>query len=389
MRYLTAGESHGPALTAIIEGLPANLHLDLEAVNHELWRRQQGYGRGLRMKIESDQVEILSGLRFHKTLGTPLAIKIVNRDFKNWQERMAPAGDPPEDLVTVTKPRPGHADLAAALKYDFADIRNVLERASARNTATLVAVGAIARQLLREFGIEVYGHIVQIGDIRVDATSLSDLSIVQIAKAAEDSPVRCADVQAGEAMMSAIDAAKENGDTLGGIFEIIVTGLPVGLGSYATPTERLDGRLAGALMSIQAIKGIEIGLGFQAATLPGSKVHDAIQYESGRGFYRDTNGAGGLEGGITNGEPLVLRAAMKPIPTLYKPLPSVDLATKEPFVAAIERSDTCAAPAAAVVGENVVAWVLAETFMEKFAGDSITETRRNYESYQEYIQSRL
>ncbi len=389
MRYLTAGESHGPALIAVIEGLPANLQLDTAAINHQLWRRQQGYGRGYRMKIESDQVEFLTGLRFNKTLGTPLTMKIENKDYKNWVSRMSPTGDSPEDLNIITKPRPGHADLPAALKYDFTDIRNTLERASARNTATLVAIGAVARQLLQLFGIHVYGHIVQIGEVKADQQKLADLTIEELAKIADNSPVRCADADAAEAMMKAIEQAKENGDTLGGIFEVIVTGVPIGLGSYALPENRLDGKIASALMSIQAIKGVEIGLGFEAATKPGSQVHDALYYSKEKGYYRNTNGAGGIEGGISNGEPITARAAMKPIPTLYKPLPSVDMITKEPYLATIERSDTCAAPAASVIGENVVAWTIAVAFMEKFAGDSMEETSRNYASYQSYLKSKM
>ncbi len=389
MRYLTAGESHGPALIAVIEGLPANLQLDTAAINHQLWRRQQGYGRGYRMKIESDQVEFLTGLRFNKTLGTPLTMKVENKDFKNWLSRMSPTGDSPEDLNIITKPRPGHADLPAALKYDFTDIRNTLERASARNTATLVAIGAVARQLLQHFDIYVYGHIVQIGEVKADQQKLANLTIEELANIADNSPVRCADAEAAEAMMKAIEQAKENGDTLGGIFEVIVTGVPIGLGSYALPENRLDGKIASALMSIQAIKGVEIGLGFEAATKPGSQVHDALFYSQEKGYYRDTNGAGGIEGGISNGEPIIARAAMKPIPTLYKPLPSVDMITKEPYLATIERSDTCAAPAASVIGENVVAWTIAVAFMEKFAGDSMEETSRNFASYQSYLKSRM
>ncbi len=389
MRYLTAGESHGPALIAVIEGLPANLDLDPTAINQELWRRQQGYGRGLRMKIETDQAEILSGLRFGKTLGTPLTLKIDNKDFKNWTDRMAPTGDPPDNLAVVTKPRPGHADLAAALKYDFTDIRNSLERASARNTATLVAVGAVARQLLAVFGIAVYGHIVQIGAIQADSNTLSGMAWADIAAAAEQSPVRCADEKAATLMMQAIDEAKANGDTLGGIFEVAAVGVPIGLGSYALPEDRLDGNIAGALMSIQAIKGVEIGMGFEAAKQPGSRVHDAIYYDQERGYYRGGNGAGGIEGGISNGEVIVARAAMKPIPTLYKPLPSVDMESKAPYLATIERSDACAAPAAAVVGENVLAWVLAVALMEKFGGDSIAETARNYHAYLTYLTTRM
>lgn len=381
LRYLTAGESHGPSLAAIIEGLPAGLHLDISAVNHQLWRRQQGHGRGYRMKIESDTIEILSGVRFQKTLGTPLAFTIANRDYKNWQSRMSPSADAPDDPARVTKPRPGHADLAGALKYDLDDVRDALERASARNTATLVAIGGIARQLLGHFGIGLFAHIISIGPVEADRAALAGLSAEETARRAEDSPVRCADPEAQARMVAAIDRAKEEGDTLGGVFEIVATGVPVGLGSYAMPDRRLDSLIAGALMGIQAIKGVEVGLGFAAARRPGSEVHDAIYHGEDRGFYRATNGAGGIEGGISNGEAIVVRAAMKPIPTLYKPLPSVDMETGEPYLAAIERSDACAAPAAAVVGENVLAWVLAQAFLDKFAGDSLAEIQRNHDAY--------
>ncbi len=388
LRYLTSGESHGPSLAGIIEGLPAQLPIDVAAVNHQLWRRQQGHGRGYRMKIESDQIDILSGVRFKKTLGTPLAFTIANRDYKNWTARMSPYDDAPEDLAVITKPRPGHADLPGSLKYDLSDVRDALERASARNTATLVAVGAIVRQLLSQFGISLSSHIVQIGPHKVSQDALATLSYEEIARRAEASPVRTADPDAEKAMIQAIDQAKEDGNTLGGIFEIIITGVPVGLGSYAMPDRRLDSRLAGMLMGVQAIKGVEIGLGFEAAFRNGSDVHDAIYYAKEKGFYRNTNGAGGVEGGISNGEPIVVRAAMKPIPTLYHPLPSVDMVTKETYLAAIERSDACAAPAAAVVGENAVAWVLAEAFVEKFGGDSLGEMKHNFDSYMARIKER-
>lgn len=388
LRYLTAGESHGPALVAIIEGLPAGLAIDTDAVNHQLWRRQQGHGRGYRMKIETDEIQWQAGVRFGKTLGTPVSFTIANRDHKNWLTRMSPTGVPPDDLAIITKPRPGHADLPGYLKYDLTDMRDALERASARNTATLVAIGGVARQLLAAFGIEVFAHIVQIGSVCVAQEALQGLSLTQIAQRAEDSPVRTADPDAEERMVAAIDQAKEDGNTLGGIFEIVATGVPVGLGSYAMPDRRLDGRIAGILMSVQAIKGVEIGLGFAAAGLPGSAVHDAIHHAPQRGFYRPTNGAGGIEGGISNGEPIIARAAMKPIPTLYKPLPSVDVITKDPYLATIERSDACAAPAAAVVGENAVAWVLAQALIEKFGGDSLTQMRANYESYMARVDER-
>ena len=388
LRYLTAGESHGPALTAIIEGLPAQLPIDIAQVNHQLWRRQQGFGRGYRMKIESDTAEILSGMRFGSTLGSPLAFTIANRDYKNWTARMSPTGDRTEDAAPVTKPRPGHADLPAAFKYDFSDMRDALERASARNTATIVAVGAIARQLLAQFDIDLCAHIVQIGEQAASLATLSGLSLAEIAERSEGSPVRTADPEAEARMVAAIEEAREQGNTLGGIFEIVVSGVPVGLGSYAMPDRRLDGLLAGMLMSVQAIKGVEVGLGFAAAKMRGSTVHDAIYHDREKGFYRTTNGAGGIEGGISNGEPIIVRAAMKPIPTLYKPLPSVDIHTKEVYLAAIERSDACAAPAAAVVGENAAAWVIAQAFLDKFGGDSLPEVRRNYESYMERVRER-
>jgi chorismate synthase len=384
LRYLTAGESHGPALTAIVDGLPSNLPISLEEVNHQLWRRQQGYGRGGRMKIESDKVEIQSGIRFGKTMGTPIALLIHNKDWRNWSEKMAIEGDAPSSVVEITKPRPGHADLAGALKYNHKDIRNVLERASARNTATMVAVGSIARQLLSRFGMEVYSHVVELGPIKVDRL---EGTIPEIAERAEKSEVRVADPDAEKKIIEAINQAKEQGDTLGGIFEVIVTGVPMGLGSYAMPDRKLDGRLAAAMMSIQAIKGVEIGLGFEAARRPGSEVHDEIGYRQGA-YYRRTNRAGGLEGGVTNGQPVIVRAAMKPIPTLYKPLESVDMRTKESYRATIERSDVCAVPAAAVVGEAMVAWTIAQAFLEKFGGDSVEEIEHNVESYLKMIGDR-
>ena len=384
LRYLTAGESHGPALTAIVEGLPSNLPISIERIDRQLWRRQQGHGRGGRMKIETDRVDILSGVRFGKTMGTPVAMVIHNKDWRNWSEKMAIQGDAPDSVVEITKPRPGHADLAGALKYNQEDVRNVLERASARNTATMVAVGSIARQLLSHFGIEVYGHVVELGPIKVERF---EGTIPEIAARAEQSEVRVADADAEKRIIEAIDQAKADGNTLGGIFEVIVTGVPVGLGSYSMPDRKLDGRLAQALMSIQAIKGVEIGLGFEAARRPGSDVHDEIGWKQGD-YYRRTNRAGGLEGGVTNGEPVIVRAAMKPIPTLYKPLESVDMRTKEPYRATIERSDVCAVPAACVVGEAMVAWTIAQAFLEKFGGDSVEEMKSNLESYLKQIGDR-
>ncbi|MBS4022194.1 MAG: chorismate synthase [Dethiobacter sp.] len=377
MRYLTAGESHGPSLTAIIEGLPANLQLDMQQVNFELSRRQQGYGRGGRMRIETDRAQITSGLRFGRALGSPLAISIENRDFANWQDRMSPEGERPPELARVTRPRPGHADLAASLKYDLHDIRDVLERASARETAARTAVGAVARQLLGVFGVTVFSHVLSIGSVSASLTG----ELSQLREAAGKSPVRCADPAAAAEMMKAIDHAREEGDSLGGVFEIIATGVPAGLGSHVHWDRKLDGRLAAALMSIQAIKGVEVGGGFALAVLPGSLVHDEISYESEKGYFRLSNRAGGIEGGITNGEPLVVRAAMKPIPTLYKPLQSIDMDGHAPFTAMVERSDTCAVPAASVVAEAVIAWEIACSFREKFGGDSLAEMQSNYNSY--------
>lgn len=380
MRFLTAGESHGPGLTAIIEGLPANLHISETRLNQELHRRQQGYGRGGRMQIEKDKIEVLSGLRFGKTLGSPLTLQITNRDYANWREQMAPFGDVSEaEIKRVTKPRPGHADLTGALKYELQDIRDVLERASARETAARVAVGAVAKELLAVFNIQIYSYVQSIGEIKAMPVSPQELAqnYVQV----ENSPVRCPDAAAAAQMMAVIDRAKAQGDSLGGVFTVVAMGLPPGLGSYVHWDRKLDGRLAAALMSIQAVKGVEIGDGFQAAARPGSLVHDEIFYEQGKGYFRRTNHAGGLEGGMTNGEPIICRVAMKPIPTLYKPLTSVNMEDHTPFVATVERSDACAVPAAAVVGEAAVAWELAVALQEKFGGDSIEEMLANYHAY--------
>jgi chorismate synthase len=369
LRYLTAGESHGPALTAIIEGIPAGIELDIELINSMLKRRQGGYGRGKRMKIESDKVQILSGLRNGITLGSPITLQIENKDWENWQEIMNPYSDNMDDTKStydivmdkrkVTKPRPGHADLPGTIKYGHKDMRNVLERASARETAIRTAVGAVAKCLLQKKGIWIIAHVVQIGDVRIPTVDYNQLS-----SEIYSTPLYCQDKNTTQKMIKAIDQAREKGDSLGGIFEIVAGDLPVGLGSYVHWDRKLDGKLAGALMSIQGIKGVEIGLGFKAAALPGSKVHDEIFYNEEKGFYRKTNNAGGIEGGMTNGELLVIRAAMKPIPTLYKPLCSVDYITKEPFKASVERSDTCAVPAASVVGEAVVAFELLKALLE-------------------------
>ena len=381
-RFLTAGESHGPSLVTIVEGIPAGVPLKAEQINQQLSRRQKGYGRGGRMKIEQDRVEILSGVRAGKTLGSPITLKVENKDWKNWQAIMDVAQDEIGQKKVVHHPRPGHADLAGGIKYDHEDLRNVLERASARETAARVAAGAVARIFLEEFGIQIVGHLVNLGGISVPP---STLSLTDLAKISEGSPLRCVDPAAEKRMIKKIDEAKKSGDSLGGIFEIIVAGLPVGLGSHVQWDRKLDGRLAQALMSIQAIKGVEVGMGFEAALRFGSQVHDEIFYNRKKKFYRETNHAGGLEGGMTNGENLVLRAAMKPIATLMHPLRSVNIKTKKPYEAVIERSDVTAAPAAAVVGENVVAWTLLESFLEKFGGDSLKETKRNVEGYQNQV----
>ncbi|HXG16285.1 MAG TPA: chorismate synthase [Calidithermus sp.] len=379
-RFLTAGESHGEALTAVIEGVPAGLPLTAEDIDRDLARRQRGYGRGGRMKIERDRVRILSGVRWGFTLGSPITLQIANLDWENWKDTMAVAPLPPEQRPSrVTRPRPGHADLAGAMKYGHHDIRNVLERSSARETTARVAVAGVARRLLAEFGIRILSHVVEIGGVRIPADFT--LAWDELARRAEASEVRCADPETEAAMIAAIDQARSKGDTLGGVFEVVALGCPVGLGSYTHWDRRLDGRLAQAICSIQAIKGCEIGLGFESARRPGSAVHDEILFDADRGFARTSNNAGGLEGGVTNGQPVVVRAAMKPLSTLRTPLRSVDVATKEPVDAVVERSDVCAVPAAGVVGEAMVAIVLANAFLEKFGGDSLEEIRRNHAGY--------
>lgn len=379
-RFLTAGESHGEALVAVIDGVPAGLPLTEAEINEDLARRQKGYGRGGRMKIERDRVHLTSGVRWGLTLGSPITLTIPNLDWENWKATMSVG--PPEPGVAakqVTRPRPGHADLAGAMKYGHRDIRNVLERSSARETTARVAVGGVAKKLLGEFGIQILSHVVEIGGIRVGEL---DLPWAEIQRRAEASEVRCADGDTERRIIEAIDDAKAKGDTLGGIFEVIALGCPVGLGSYVQWDRRLDGRLAQAFCAIQAIKGVEVGLGFETARRPGSQVHDEILYDADAGFKRTTNNAGGLEGGVTNGQPVVVRAAMKPLSTLRMPLRSVDVATKEAVEAVVERSDVCAVPAAGIVGEAMMAIVLAQAFLEKFGGDSLEEIRRNYDAYQ-------
>jgi chorismate synthase len=378
-RFLTAGESHGEALTAVVDGVPAGLPLTEEQLNEDLGRRQRGYGRGGRMKIERDQAHISSGVRWGMTLGSPITLTIQNRDWENWKHTMS-VGEPP----AVTRPRPGHADLAGAMKYGHRDIRNVLERSSARETTARVAVAGVAKRLLGEFGITILSHVTEIGGMHIGPL---ETPWEEIRSRAEASEVRCADPAAERAMIEAIDQAKAAGDTLGGVFEVVALNCPVGLGSYVQWDRKLDGRLARAFCSIHAIKGAEIGMGFEAARRPGSQVHDEILFDAAGGFDRRSNSAGGLEGGVTNGQPVIVRAAMKPISTLRKPLRSVDMATKEAVEAVVERSDVCAVPAAGVVGEAMMALVLAEAFLEKFAGDSVEEIRRNYQGYLDYLKS--
>jgi chorismate synthase len=373
LRFLTSGESHGKALMAILEGIPAGLELQEEDINLELGRRQVGYGRGQRMQIEKDRAQIIAGVRHGLTIAAPIGLLIENRDWENWKDKKVPP---------VTVPRPGHADLAGTLKYDFSDIRNVLERASARETAARVAVGAVCRKLLREFSINVFSRTIQIGKI-TDPTRwhLTAKEWMKI----ENSPVRCLDKVEENRMIKVIDQARSSGDTLGGIVEIAVVNVPAGLGSYIQWDTKLDGRLAQALMSIQAIKAVEIGLGVKVAGLPGSQVHDEISLVKGKGFVHATNHAGGIEGGISNGEIIILRASMKPIATLMKPLHSVDLKTGKAAKATVERSDVCAVPAAGVIAENAVAFELARAMQEKFGGDSLHEMIRNYHEYAEQI----
>jgi chorismate synthase len=371
MRYLTAGESHGPQLTAILEGFPANMPLMADDINSELARRQKGYGRGRRMQIEKDTVQILSGVRHGYTLGSPITLVVENNDWKHWTNIMGadplPEGLDEEVKRKITRPRPGHADLNGALKYGHRDMRNVLERSSARETTVRVAAGAAAKKLLSLVGVEMVSHVIDIGG--VSATIDPTLTLEMIKERSEISPVRCTDVVAEQKMMKAIDTAKENGDSIGGIVEVIASGMPAGVGSYVHYDRKLDAKIAAAIVSINAFKGVEFGIGFEAAQKPGSEVHDEIGWNIEDGYFRQTNRLGGFEGGMTTGMPIVVRGVMKPIPTLYKPLKSVDIETKEPFSASVERSDSCAVPAAAVVAENVVAWELANALIEQFNSD--------------------
>jgi len=380
LRFLTAGESHGPELVAVIEGAPAGFEIDIARINHDLARRQKGYGRGGRMLIEKDEARIVSGVRFGRTMGSPVTFIVENRDFKNWEKRMSIDPRDRGEAKVVTRPRPGHADLAGVLKYNLEDIRDVLERASARETTARVAIGAFARQLLAPFGVQVLGYVVSIGS--VEAAVPPAMPIEELTRITEESQVRVADVQAESAMIAEIDDCKKEGDTLGGIVEVIAVGLPTGLGSHVQWDRKLDGRLAHALLSLQAVKGVEVGIGFKAARVRGSQLHDEIGYDRElRHFTRHSNNSGGTEGGMSTGEPLRVRVAFKPLSTLMRPLKSADIKSKAEAVGAIERSDVCAIPAAAVIAETVVAFELANAFLEKFGGDSLTEITRNYQGY--------
>ncbi|MDP1471865.1 chorismate synthase [Priestia megaterium] len=389
MRYLTSGESHGPQLTTIIEGVPAGLYLTDLDINKDLENRQKGYGRGRRMQIEKDSVKILSGVRHGYTLGSPITLVVENNDWKHWTNVMGIEPLPVEEIKDVkrkiTRPRPGHADLNGAIKYGHRDMRNVLERSSARETTVRVAAGSIAKKFLLELGINVVGHVVEIGNI--STTDVSYSSINDLKQKADESPVRCLDKDAEVQMMNAIDTAKQNGDSIGGIVEVIVEGVPIGLGSYVQYDRKLDAKIAAAITSINAFKGVEFGIGFEAARLMGSLVHDEIEWDVLRGYTRKTNNLGGFEGGMTNGMPLVIRGAMKPIPTLYKPLKSVDIETKEAFDASIERSDSCAVPAASVVAEAVVAWEVATAIIDQFGVDQMDIIKENMNSWNKYTSS--
>lgn len=378
-RFLTAGESHGQCLTAIVEGIPAGLKINLDEINKDMARRQQGYGRGGRMKIETDKAEFLSGVRFGETMGDPVTIKVANRDWQNWTDRMSVMGEEYGDKVTAV--RPGHADLTGVLKYDRDDARDILERASARETATRVAVGGLCKQLLKACGIEVVSHVVKIGGIGIDESAVDYSQIGQ-----GSSELNCYDPAAEEKMKQRIHEAMVEGDTLGGVFEVIIRGVPLGLGSHIQWDKRLDGKLAWAMMGIQAIKGVEIGAGFKCGELPGSQIHDEMFYDEKHNVYRKTNRAGGLEGGMSNGEDIVIRACMKPIPTLMKPLHSVDIGSGEEVLACKERSDVCAVSAASVVGEAMAAIVIAEALTDKFGNDAMVDLLAAMQAYKARVQ---
>ena len=389
MRYLTAGESHGPQLTTIIEGLPAQLPLTAEMINKELKRRQGGHGRGRRMQIETDTVEITSGVRHGKTLGSPIALVVKNDDWKHWTKIMGAEPLPddvnPDDIKRkITRPRPGHADLVGGMKYGHRDLRNVLERSSARETTVRVAVGAVAKALLSELGIHIVSHVTEIGGVIADPNKIAQKSVDEIRAIIEEDPCYCADKIASTKMVEAIDEAKKAGDSIGGVVEVIVEGLPAGIGSYVQYDRKLDAKLAAAMLSINAFKGVEFGLGFEMAHLKGSEVHDEILWSEENGYTRRTNRLGGLEGGMSTGMPIIVRGVMKPIPTLYKPLQSVDIDTKEPFKASVERSDSCAVPAASVVAEHVIAFEIAKAILEQIHSDQIEQLKAQIDAMKLY-----
>lgn len=377
LRYITSGESHGRCLTAIIDGIPSNIKIDIDKINIEMKKRQSGYGRGARMKIESDKVEILSGMRGGITIGSPIAMQIINRDYGNWTEYMNTVGTIDRERKKVSNVRPGHADLVGSLKYNFDDARNVLERSSARETASRVAVGALCKQILNQFNIETVSHVVQIGSIKLD--KVQDFNYIK--NKVDSSEVRCVDDNIEKLMIEEIDKTKDNEDTLGGVIEIRVKNVPPGLGSYIHYDKKIDAHIAMNIMSIQAIKGVEIGIGFDVASNKGSDVMDEIYYNEKIGICRSTNRLGGIEGGMTTGDEIIIRCAMKPIPTLYKPLNSINMNTLENYKATVERSDTCAVPACSIICENVIAFVVLQFFLDKFGRDNVEDIRNNFTSY--------
>lgn len=389
MRYLTAGESHGPQLTTIIEGLPSLLPITAETINHDLKRRQGGHGRGRRMQIETDTVEIVAGVRHGQTLGSPVALVVTNDDWKHWTKIMGaePLADDvnPEDIKRqISRPRPGHADLVGGMKYGHRDLRNILERSSARETTVRVVVGAVAKALLNELGISIVSHVTEIVGIKADTSVIEGKSVDEIRAIIEADPCYCVDPVASAKMVEAIDEAKKAGDTIGGVVEVIVEGMPAGVGSYVHYDRKLDAKLAAAMLSINAFKGVEFGIGFEMARRKGSEVHDEIIWSEEEGYTRATNRLGGLEGGMSTGMPIVVRGVMKPIPTLYKPLQSVDIETKEPFKASVERSDSCAVPAASVVAEHVIAWEIASAIMDQFHGDQLPQLKAQIDEQRRY-----
>jgi len=384
IRFLTAGESHGRAIVCIVEGIPANLEISSDYINKELERRQRGYGRGGRMLIEKDQVQILSGVRFGKTLGSPIAMLISNRDWENWSEKMAVEGERPSNVPPFTRPRPGHADLVGGIKYNQRDLRNILERASARETTARTAVGAVCKRFLEELGIKIGSYVVSIGAC---APTIEEQDLIRKHQLAEQSLVRFPDPSKDEEFIKVIDKAREMGESLGGVFEVFAVGVPPGLGSHIQWDKRIDGRIAQAILSIHAIKGVEFGMGFEAGRRFGSEVHDEIGWSEEKGYFRYSNNLGGTEGGITNGMPLLVRAVMKPIPTLTKPLRSVDIETKKEVKAGKERSDVVAVPAASIVAEAMLAIVITDALLEKLGGDFMEEIKHRYEAYLRHVES--